>query len=328
MIDLSITLVSCDNIQQLSECLTSIIDSSPLDLSIEVVAVDNASTGEWSVVREKFPTVRVVRSEVPVGYAAAHNMALGFTSGRYALIMNDDMSVKSGALLRVVRYMDEHSSVGALGCKLANADGSLQITSFLSYPSLGSQVRESFLLHLLLQHLPFANSHLTMYGRTNTDSQRPRSVKHLMGAFIAVRRAVLEMVGPLDPEYFFSFEDIDWCWRIRQAGWDIAYVPNAVVVHYGSQTLRRRPDRLLPSFYAGRARFGSKHGGLCAQRTLQIVILIELLNKSMLHAAAAWLTRGGSQASRHKRQSELASAYRMTLVQRVRSLRGESEPPQ
>jgi GT2 family glycosyltransferase len=317
MIDLTISIVSSDNMEQLSDCLASIYNTCPPSIGLEVALVNNASARDWSALTAAFPRARIIRSDRPIGYAAAHNLAIASSTGRYHLIMNDDMLVHDGTLEQILRYLDDHPQAGALGCRLTNADGSLQISSFLSYPSLLDQAREALLVNMVLARIPPLHHRFTMYGRANSNGTETRSVCHLMGAFIVVRREVLESVGPLDPHYFFSFEDIDWCWRIRQRGWSVVYLPRAVVVHFGSQTLGKRTDRMLGAFYAGRLRFEAKRGGQAAALALQGIILLELVNKTLLHSVLARLIPGGAMEPARARQRGLAAAFRLAILQRI-----------
>lgn len=322
MIDLSITILSRDNTQQLSECIASILDTAPPNLYLELIVVDKSSTQGTASIAEKFPTVRIIHESAHQGYGESQNIAAGATHGRYILQMNDDMVIHQGALARIVRYLDENPHVGAAGCKMINKDGSLQVSSFLTYPSVSSQLREALLLNLILTRLPgIPAGRYTMYGRANLDDRTPRLVEHLNGAFFAVRRAVLDQVGLFDTAYYLSFEDLDWCWRIRQAGWALAYVPDAVVLHYGTQTIGKQRDYGLPSFYAGRLRFETKRGGNRAAQTLKAVILLELAIKAAVHGTTAMIARGISRKETHQRQQRLATAFAGALAHQVRTLR-------
>jgi GT2 family glycosyltransferase len=240
--DLSIVIVNYNTGHLLRACLES-LPSAVSGLEYEVWVVDNASQDNSAdMVAAEFPTVQLIASEQNLGFAKANNLALKRASGRYCLLLNPDTEPKPGALRRMVDYLDTHPDVGAVGPKLLNSDGSLQRNG-RPFPSplrelLGFDIIRKFFSGLLGLKFEF--------GRDDFDVEW--DVDHVSGACIMVPRRVIEAVGMLDEAFFMFYEEVEWCWRIKRAGYRVVYLPQAEVVHHwmGSvKTQYRQMARLL-----------------------------------------------------------------------------------
>ncbi len=241
--DLSVIIVSFNTRALLEACLRSLGQTR---VALEVFVVDNGSTdGSVELVRAQFPQVRLLLPGRNLGFAAANNMALRRATARHVLLLNPDAAVEPGALEAVVNFLDQHPDVGALGGQLTYGDGSFQHSVF-HFPTLPMIFLDFFPLnHRLL------NSRLNgRYPRRWYD--RSFDVDHPLGAFMAVRRTVLEDVGLLDPSYFMYCEEIDWAYRIRRAGWRICYVPDARAVHHAGQSTSRLHRQMFVELYRSR----------------------------------------------------------------------------
>ncbi|MBN1138228.1 MAG: glycosyltransferase family 2 protein, partial [Anaerolineae bacterium] len=226
--DLTISVVSADNRNLLLPCLQSIYETTH-NSNLEIWVVDNASTdGTAAAVRAAFPEVRLIHNEARQGFSTNNNLVLGQGLGRYLILLNDDTLMKDGALDRMIEFMDNHSEAGAVSCAQTNPDGSWQ-HAFAYFPN-------PFIEGLW----PAANwSHLLMRGR-----EEPFEVDWVCGAAMLVRREVIGQVGVLDTAFdpIYS-EEVDWCYRIKQAGWKIFVLPDAQIIHYGGQTMNRAMPR-------------------------------------------------------------------------------------
>lgn len=225
--DLSIITVNHNHGRFLQPFLRSIFDR-PIRLDLELWLVDNCSTdGSTEWVRSAYPQVQVIVNTTRRGFAGNNNMALAASRGRYALLLNPDTEVQPGALETLVRFMDEHPQAGACGAQLRFPDGTLQL-SCRRFPSLTSfLVRRTPFRRFLWGSL--ANARHLM-ADIDHDSAQP--VDWLLGACLMVRREVIDTVGLLDEGYFLYVEDIDWCYRMWQRGWQVWYVPSAVIIHH------------------------------------------------------------------------------------------------
>ncbi len=228
MIDLSICIVSWEVKDHLARCLDSIREAS-LRLEYEVIVVDNASRdGSAPLVRRDYPWVRLLENSRNLGFAAASNRALKESRGRYLLLLNPDTVLPPGSLEEMVGFMDAHPVAGAAGGRLLNPDGSGQ-PSVRAFPSFRSSLEQ----FTILGDLGFFRRVRRRYLMELFDYSRPDPVDQPMGAALFLRREAVEKVGRLDEDFFLYFEEVDLCYRLREAGFEIWYNPACRIVHYG-----------------------------------------------------------------------------------------------
>lgn len=230
--DLSIIIVNRNTRELLRACLRSLAEA-PDAVSTEVTVVDNGSSdGSVAMVESAVPEVRLIRNATNTGFAYPNNQGLAVSRGRYVMLLNSDTEVRPGALQRLVEFMDEHPECGACGPKLLYPDGRLQ-PSCRSFPTLWVHFCDMAFLDRI-----FPRSRLFGNQETWFDHQHTTPVDQPMGAALLVRREVLETVGPLDERFVLYYNDVDWCYRINQAGWSIYFVHDAVVMHHQGVTTR------------------------------------------------------------------------------------------
>ncbi len=229
--DLSIIIVSTNEAHFLRDCLPALRPDLER-LAVEVLVVDNVSQDDTvAVVRELLPEAAIIRAAARGGFARSNNLAMRQARGRYLLLLNPDTQVRPGALKMLVRYLDEHQHVGIAGARLLNPDGTLQ-PSCREYPSLRG---------VLARWLPWCPSDLRRsavrsYLMLEWDHAADDPVDWVIGACLCARRAAVEQVGMLDEGFFLYYEDTDWCCRMWQQGWQVRYVPEAVVMHQYQRT--------------------------------------------------------------------------------------------
>lgn len=252
--DISVVIVNWNTRDLLDACLRSVLDeAAAAKLAVEIFVVDNASTDQSAaMVRRRYPGVVLIENTHNPGFAVANNQALVLAKGRYSLLLNPDTLVLEDGLGALVRFMDEHPEAGAAGARLLNANGSLQ-RSCSPEPTLG---RELWRLFHLDDFKPQG-----VYAMRKWPVDKPRQVDVVQGAAMIVRAAVLEQVGLLDGGYFMYSEEVDWCTRIRQAGWRIYWVPSARIIHYGGQSARQIADAMFLQLYRGKVQYFHKHWG-------------------------------------------------------------------
>ncbi len=265
-IDLSIVIVSYNVRDLLEQCLDSVVghqttDDGPHDtsgmctLSSEIFVVDNASSdGSAAIVREKFPTAQLIANTENRGFAAANNQGFAQARGRYWLMLNPDAMVRAGALEMLVKFMDTHPRAGACGGKLVYAAGSLQHSAF-QFPTLAQIFLDFFPLHWRL-----TDSRMNgRYPRAWYARGEPFQIDHPLGADLMVRREAAEEIGWLDEDFFIYCEEIDWCMRIKRAGWEIWCVPQAEIVHHAAQSTRQFREKMFVELWRARFRLFDKH---------------------------------------------------------------------
>ncbi len=253
--DLSIVIVSFNTRVLLARCLEAVYAADVS--SLEVMVVDNASRDDSAqMVREHFPSAHVIQNETNRGFAAATNQGLRLARGRYALLLNSDTKVPQDAFTRMMAFVDQHPMVGVLGPQLLNSDGTLQRTA-KRFPGPASALfgRKS-ILTCWFPNNPFSRAYLLELDETRRE---PFEADCISGACLLVRREVLEQVGLLDEQFFMYWEDNDWCYRIKAAGWQIYALPTVQVVHYEGQSSRERPARRIIAFHASVYRYVCKH---------------------------------------------------------------------
>src|SRR5689334_6085898 len=222
----------------------------------EIIVVDNASDdGSVEMMRQKFPSVRLIANERNIGFGAANNVALKTARGRYILLLNPDTVVQEDTFLVMTSYMDAHPEAGAAGCKLLNPDGSFQLPCRRSFPTPWVAFTKITGLSAL-----FPSSRLFgRYNLTYLDPDETYPVDALSGAFMFLRREAYEQTGGFDEEFFMYGEDLDLCYRIQQAGWAIMYVPETQIIHYKGESARRSDIDEVRLFYEAMRLFVRKH---------------------------------------------------------------------
>lgn len=248
-VPLSIVIVSWNTRDLLAGCLQSIGHRG----SQEIIVVDNASSdGSAMMVRERFPHVRLIENRSNVGFARANNQALEVAKGDYLLLLNSDTVVRPRALGSLLGFMQDHPRAGACGSRLLNSDGSLQPAC---HPML-TPGRELWRLVFLDRIWPRAS-----YRMGAWDLVTPRRVDVIKGACLMLRREALDQVGPLDEAYFMYTEEVDLCYRLSQAGWELWYVPDAQVIHYGEASSKQAQEEMYIQLYRSKVQFYRKFGG-------------------------------------------------------------------
>jgi N-acetylglucosaminyl-diphospho-decaprenol L-rhamnosyltransferase len=264
--DLTIVIVSWNVGELLRRCLQSILAT---ELDVEVVVVDNASIdGSPEMVRAAFPQVRLIANDENRGFTAANNQGLAVAQGRCLLLLNPDTEVVADALATMVQYLEAHPAVGALGPRLLFPDGRQQ-PSRRRFPTLATALVES----TVIQEWWAENRILRRYYMADTPDDAVQPVDWVVGACLLVRRDVYEQVGGLDEGFFMYSEELDWCKRIKDAGWEVVYLPTATVIHHeGKSSEQVVPARHI-RFQTSKVRYFRKHHGWPQAETLRWFLL-------------------------------------------------------
>ena len=252
---LSVVFLSYNTRDLTRQALSSVLAAAE-GLEVEIFVVDNASAdGSADVVAEEFPQVKLICNEANVGFAAGNNVALRQVAGEYVLLINTDTIVRRDALRTMVEFLDEHPEAGACGCKILDPDGTLQLDSRRGFPTpLAAFCKMSGLSRLFPKHPLIAHYHMTYL-----DPEQRAEVEVLSGSCMMVRKSAMDQVGLLDEDYFMYGEDIDWCYRLHQAGWKIYYVPTTEIIHFRGESGRGVPLRILYRKSHAMSIFVNKH---------------------------------------------------------------------
>jgi hypothetical protein len=253
--EVSVIIVNYNVRQFLENALTSIRRAME-GLEGEVIVVDNASDdGSTEMVKAKFPDVILIENRRNLGFAASNNIALRRARGKYLLLINPDTIVQEDTLRVMLAFFAETPDAGLAGCKILNPDGSLQLACRRTYPTPWVAFTKTFGLSSL-----FPGSRLFgKYNLTFLNENETYPVDAVSGSFMMVTREVLEAVGGLDESFFMYGEDLDWCYRVTQAGFKVYYVHGTKIVHYKGESTRRSDIDELKHFYGAMQLFVGKH---------------------------------------------------------------------
>jgi N-acetylglucosaminyl-diphospho-decaprenol L-rhamnosyltransferase len=298
MTDLSIVIVNWNVREALRNCLNSIL-AQATTVELEVLVVDNASSDRSAeMVVQEFGDVRLIRNSTNVGFARANNQGIELARGRFILILNPDTVVRERSLEQMVHFADAHPDVGALGPMLVAENGGIDYRCARRFPTLWSDLKK----RLGLAHPVFGDNAMMDWDHTSS-----REVELLSGACMLVRREVIETVWMLDEGFFMFGEDVDWCFRIRRAGWKIFYLADAVVIHLGGQSSEPVREQLVFEIAKSRHRFIRKaYGPLAALEHRVIVLLVE--GFKVIFFALRCLLSPGSQARASFRRRQMIHA--------------------
>lgn len=272
MLDVSIIIVNWNGKDLMRRCLDAVI-ATTRRVSYEVIVVDNASTdGSQDFLKQTYPDVRLIENTDNAGFAGANNQGMAISEGRYVLLLNSDAFVGEGTIDTMVQFMDEHPDAGMSACKLLYDDGRLQPSAY-AFPSLLTELYTALQLDKV-----FARSReFGKYLMTWWDFDEVREVDTVMGAFMLVRREVVDQVGVMDTSYFMYSEEFDWCYRIKQQGWKILYNPAVQTVHlWGGSSQRVRVEMFL-QLYRSKVTFFRKHYGAVSANLLKLILGIGCL---------------------------------------------------
>ncbi len=267
MLDLSIIIVNWNGQDLLRKCLEH-VQQTARNISYEIIVVDNASTdGSQAMVQHEFPDVQLIENSENTGFATANNQGIAISQGRYVLLLNSDAFVNDETLDTMVAFMDEHPEAGMAGCKLFYEDGRLQ-PSCSRFPTLASELYATLGLEKLFPKSQIFGQHLMLHW----DYNDVRDVEVVMGAFMLVRRQVIDEVGVMDERYFMYSEEVDWCFRIKQQGWKILFNPDAQAVHLWGGTAGRVSSLMHVQMYRSKVQYFRKNHGVLSAGLLKIMI--------------------------------------------------------
>jgi len=229
--DLSIIILNYNSKDYLLPCIKGITEHTA-DLEYEIIVVDNAST-DSSInyierkILPRFSQVKLVKAKTNGGYAAGNNLGIKASSGHYLVIMNPDIVIWDNSLKQMVDFMDAKRAVGIAGPRLLSPDGSLQYACY-SWPT------PQVLLYrrTVLGRFGFAERAIDKFLLKDWDHLDSRPVDWLQGSCVIVRREALLQVGLMDERYFLYAEDMDWCRRFWQQGWEVWYLAPIELIHY------------------------------------------------------------------------------------------------
>jgi N-acetylglucosaminyl-diphospho-decaprenol L-rhamnosyltransferase len=287
LIDLSILIVSWNVRDLLAACLDSIaaapviIDSEPVgadlrtrptsagEVRVEVIVVESASSdGSADMIRSQYPWVCLLAQDENVGFTRGTNLALETAQGRHVLLLNPDTVIRGDALNQLVDALDAQPTVGIVGPRVLNDDGTTQSTR-RRFPTRLTAIFESTWLQAYAPHRM-----LDRFYVTDLPDDGTFEVDWVQGCALAARRAVYEQIGLLDPGYVMFSEELDWCRRAKDAGWRVLYLGSAQVTHYGGKSTEQVQANKHIYFQQSKLRYFRKFHGRGFALALRVFLLL------------------------------------------------------
>jgi hypothetical protein len=314
---LAIIIVSWNVRDLLRSCLSSLQRYPATEHTQRIIVVDNASSDKSvDMVRQEFPDVQLAVNGSNRGFTGGNNdgihaaeewFAGADPASSFVLLLNPDTEVHPGALNTMLDFAKSHPQVGLIGPQLLYPDGSIQ-SSRRRFPTLMTSIFESTWL------LPYAPGKIldAFYMRDVSDALTC-DVDWVYGAAMLVRRSAYQQVGLLDEQAFFMYsEEVDWCKRLKNAGWKIVYLPQAGVIHYEGRSSVQVSARRMIYFNTSKVRYIRKHHGRVQAAILRITLL-GMFGCQLLLEGAKWLVG-------HKRpmRQERLHAYWAVLKSRLK----------
>lgn len=268
--DLSIIIVNY-NVKEFLQNLLHSIEKASSNILKEIIVIDNASDdGSVEVIKEKFPSVKLVENKINVGFGRANNQGLAIAKGKYILFINPDCIVSEDTLDKMISFFESHSDCGLAGCKILNSDGTLQLACRRSFPGPWT----SFTKVTGLSNI-FPNSRIfARYNLTYLDENKTYEVDAVSGSFMMIRKEVYEKTGGFDEQFFMYGEDLDLCYRVQKNSYKVFYVHDTQIIHYKGESTKRSNLDETKLFYDAMHLFVKKH--------LSSFPLVELILRSAI----------------------------------------------
>lgn len=235
--DISVIIVSFNTAELLAMCLKS-LEIALKDLRAEVFVVDNNSADESvNTVKKEFSWVNLIANKDNVGFSKANNQAIRQAKGKYILVLNPDTKVQKESIKKMINFMDNNKNVGISTCRVELPNGKLDLDCRRHFPSPWRSLTHFSGLSKIFRGSKLFDSYYMGY----LDEKREHEVDSCVGAFMMIRKNLLDKVGNFDEEFFFYGEDLDLCWRFKEAGYKVMYTPITKILHHKGAASGMKP---------------------------------------------------------------------------------------
>lgn len=286
---LSVVIVNYNVKHFLEQCLCS-VQKAVAGMQAEVIVVDNHSSDKsLDYLQPKFPQVVFIANDVNLGFAKACNQGLARSSGQYVLFLNPDTIVPEDCFTRCIEFFKTHEQAGALGIKMIDGKGRFLKESKRAFPSPMTSLYKLFgLARLFPRSRVFSRYHLG-----HLDAEQDHEVDVLAGAFMMIRKDVLDKVGGFDETFFMYGEDVDLSYRIQKAGYRNYYFSGSHIVHFKGESTRKESVNYVKMFYNAMSIFVRKHYGGSKAGFFNFLIHIAIWVRAAMTAVAGFIRRIG-----------------------------------
>ena len=261
MIDLSVVITTYNSSQYIDECLRALSEELS-NLNTEIIIVDNNSSDETLEILQNFiksesvqnVDIRLKTNDSNTGYAPANNKGINLSSGEKILLLHPDVFIHKNSIKTMIDYLNSNSDVGMIAPQMRFPGGKIQ-ASCRRFPNYWSVINESLGLTRVFSKNRFFNG----WKMGDFDHKSFREVDQPMAACVMVRRKTIEKTGDMDEQFLMFFNDVDWCKRIKDAGWKIVFNPEAVVEHVLGGSVRQVRSSMILQSHIGFYRYFEKH---------------------------------------------------------------------
>ena len=252
---LSIIIVSYNTKDLVKNCLQTVFGSN-INFPFEVIVVDNNSgDGTVEMINEEFKEVKLIVNSKNLGYGRANNQGMKLAKGKYILLLNSDTEIINDVITKMVEWLEKRSEVGAVGCQLLYKNGKVQQSAGF-IPKLS----KIFYWATFLDDLPILRDIIKPYHVSDINFyKKEHEVGWVTGAFFLLRKEIFEKLGGFDEKIFMYTEEIEWCMKIKKAGWKIFYTPKTSVYHLKSASPRNLNENAIIFEYKGLIYLFSKY---------------------------------------------------------------------
>jgi len=257
--DLSIIIVNYRTYELTKNAIKSVLET--VKSSYEIFVVDNDSQdGSYEKFKSSFDSeianekLKLIANDSNQGFSSANNIAIKKSKGNFILLLNSDTIVEEGSIDNLLDYIKNHDNIGAIGPKILLPNGNLDEAAKRSFPNPKNSFYKLFGFSKINK-----NSEDNNYNLDDLDSDGIYEVDSLVGAFMLVKKEIINQIGLLDEDYFMYGEDIDWCYRIKEAGWKVIYYGKAEIIHYKGSSSKKQKSKLIYEFHRSMYLFYNKH---------------------------------------------------------------------
>ncbi len=277
-ISLSVIIVNYNVRYFLEQALTAVKKAAE-GLSVEVFVIDNHSSDfSANMVRTNFPEIELIANSDNKGFSKANNQAIRKASGKYILLLNPDTVIEEDTFEKIITFMDQHPKAGGLGVKMIDGKGNFLPESKRALPTPWIAFCKIFgLSSLFPKSKTFGQYHL---GYLSKDAIH--EVEILSGAFMLIRKDVLDEIGLLDETFFMYGEDIDLSYRILKAGYKNYYFPDTTIIHYKGESTKKQTVNYVKVFYNAMIIFAKKHFSSGNAKAFSFLITLAIYAKAFL----------------------------------------------
>lgn len=277
---LSIIIVNYNTKYLLKKTIESVYSSNP-KIDFEIIVVDNASSdGSRELIKQEFKDVILIENPQNYGFSKGNNLGIKKAKGKYILLLNSDTEVLDSTVDKCINFMErsKNANIGILGCKVLLPNRKLDIACRRGFPT----PLNSFFKFVGFAKLFPKSKLFNGYNLTYLDENVSCDVDCVVGAFMLIRREVIEDIGLLDEDYFMFGEDVDYCYRSKQKGWRVYYYADASIIHKKGGSGRKNP-KVIKAFYESMWIFYKKHYLKKYPKILGIIIYVSVKMLTGVH---------------------------------------------